>query len=82
MKAIFFLGMAMLAGCSSASRPVPDSAGLCEEPRPQMCTREYLPVCGVQDNSLAKTYGNACTACAEQQVVYFIKGGCAGKKPK
>ena len=70
-----------LLGCSSDPY-VPNNAGGCEEPRPEMCTREYRPVCGVQENSLANTYGNACTACADKQVVYYIPGACKGKKPE
>ena len=72
----------ILVACAASERSVPDAAGRCAEPRPEICTREYRPVCGVQNNSLAKTYGNACTACADGQVIYYLEGACKGRAPR
>jgi len=48
---------------------------VCKNPRPQICTREYIPVCGTVAAEV-KTYGNACTACSDSNVSSYRTGAC------
>jgi len=48
----------------------------CKEPRPEICTMEYLPVCGLSSDEFDKTYASACTACSNPQVNGYRKGAC------
>jgi|CXWL01.1.fsa_nt_gi cytochrome c5 len=60
-----------------APPPAPPGQVVCTEPRPQGCTREYLPVCGTRRDGTRQTYGNRCTACADANVVNHIPGPCS-----
>jgi len=89
----------MIFLCSACTNPgtpiampsVPDKPASqmisCPETRPQMCTKEYLPVCASRDTGIRcvtqpcpsmewKTYGNACDACADTKVFAYVKGAC------
>jgi hypothetical protein len=51
--------------------------------RGNACTKEYSPVCGWFTEDIkclrypcAATYGNACTACADESVAYYTEGEC------
>ena len=48
----------------------------CPEPRPQMCTREYRPVCAKLEDGSMKTYSNGCTACTDPKVVGYVPDAC------
>ncbi len=48
----------------------------CADPRSEMCTKEYNPVCGEDKDGDRSTKGNACTACADASVVGYWPGSC------
>ena len=55
---------------------LPVAGGTCADPRPQMCTRDYRPACGTRRDGTRRTYGNACTACSDAEVVSQAAGAC------
>src|SRR6185312_552928 len=61
---VFFLTKAELA-----EESMPVAGGACADPRPKMCTQEHRPACGTRKDGSRKTYGNACSACADAEVV-------------
>lgn len=89
----------LLAACSQApiaSEPPPaadppaetrQQPAVCAEPRPEVCTAQYDPVCATRDTGIRcvttpcpsterKTMGNACSACSDPKVVSWVKGEC------
>ncbi|MDH3401689.1 MAG: SgcJ/EcaC family oxidoreductase, partial [Chromatiales bacterium] len=80
------------AGCSATALDKATEAELdvvCQDPRPQMCTMDYRPVCGLRDTGIRcvttpcpstewKTYSNGCTACSDAQVFGYVIGECSG----
>ena len=88
MRHLIVLATLLLAACQQAESPGKVSgATVCEDPRPEMCTREYRPVCALRDtgvrcvtepcdNTEQKTYGNACDACADPAVISYTEGAC------
>jgi hypothetical protein len=46
-----------------------------EEKQAEICTMEYLPVCGYKIDGSSKTYGNGCQACSDG-VEYWEFGEC------
>ncbi|KAG1707644.1 Isoamylase 3, chloroplastic [Nymphon striatum] len=84
------------SGCQPASKKTPVSKPKpaptkdftqCNDPRPEMCTQEYLPVCASVDTGIRcvttpcpttkdVTYSNACTACSDSKVHGYTSGAC------
>ena len=52
----------------------------CKDPRPQMCTMIYQPVCGVNQAGQFKTYSSDCNACSHIEVVGYNDGACEDNK--
>jgi len=48
----------------------------CPEPRPQICTQDYRPVCARLADGSLKTYSNGCTACTDSTVESYREGQC------
>lgn len=68
----------MLGACASGqSNPAAsDSLTTCIDPRPQICTMDYTPVCARLQNGGDKTYSNACSACADGSVISYRAAAC------
>lgn len=59
----------------------------CQDPRPQLCTQEYAPVCAEKLTGIycittpcpsteQLTYATGCTACADKKVMAYHLGAC------
>lgn len=79
----------LLASCATQKvSQIPAEAVFCSDPRPQICTMDYRPVCATRDNgrqclttpcdsSENATYANACGACSDARVLYHLEGACS-----
>lgn len=70
--------LAVLAACQGTSETVSPVAyeQSCADPRPQICTMDYRPVCGFKPDGTASTYPNGCGACADEKVSGYSEGEC------
>ena len=48
----------------------------CTEPRPQICTQEYVPVCASMKDGIKQTYPSGCVACSDANVVSYRPNQC------
>jgi hypothetical protein len=77
--ALILLTAFSIVGCSDDSGAA--SAGgntltKCEEPRPEICTSIYDPVCGTLTDDTQRTFASACTACSVEEVDSYVQGAC------
>lgn len=75
--------LVLLGACSASSPPAPvqslttPSHTPCNEPRPQVCTMEYDPVCGDLSSGGRDDYSSPCNACAHDAVTGYERGTCS-----
>ena len=86
---IVLLAVAMMTSC--AMSPKDESCGpedrelqpgeldviICQNPRPEICTREYNPVCATLSDGSEKTYATGCTSCSDEAVISYRAGSCS-----
>lgn len=48
----------------------------CVSPKPELCTKEYKPVCGFETDGNYRTFSNACMACSDAEVNTYDDGAC------
>ena len=76
---IHMLMLLMLTSCAYSNEKEAvgmDASIICKEPRSQLCTREYNPVCSTLADGSSRTDSTGCTACADSKVVSYIMGEC------
>jgi hypothetical protein len=85
MKKLALLIFVLLAmgGCavteptkSNEMKPDNPKRQICREPRPEMCTQQYDPVCGQFSRGGSQTYSNWCSACSDKAVESYVPGEC------
>lgn len=78
MRTTSALVLAFLLSACSSQKPVETvSTVQCTEPRPQVCTMEYAPVCATGVDGTSKHYASGCNACADDTVIEYLPGSCA-----
>lgn len=78
------LAIAFMILTSCAETPVPpveSALTTCEDPRPQVCTMIYAPVCALRTDGSEETLASACNACADETVISHVDGACEEPMP-
>ncbi|MBE9540348.1 MAG: hypothetical protein IMF06_14790 [Proteobacteria bacterium] len=68
----------ILTACANGpvSEPASPPGTACTDPRPQVCTMEYNPVCATLAAGGSKQYASPCNACADDAVSAYLQGPC------
>ena len=75
LLALLLVSAAVSAQAEQTPAPPPGQV-TCTDPRPQMCTQVYQPVCATKRDGTRQTYSNGCMACTDRNVATHIPGPC------
>lgn len=78
----FLAGVLSLIGACVTTPSTEDTATVCADPRPQVCTMLYAPVCATHRDSHLETHSSSCNACADDTVVSYRSGVCEETQSK
>jgi hypothetical protein len=70
------LACLLLAGCAGPGLVDGEQVTVCKDPRPEICTLDYNPVCGLLDSGQRREFSNGCSACADPAVTGYVPGPC------
>ena len=82
MRLVWVIALSIVAGCSSPDRqPERGDQALpplvtCVDPRPEVCTLEYAPVCAELIAGGRREYASGCNACSDSAVAGYRNGPC------
>ena len=84
-KGIFWIVLmaSLMTACGSSpkeGRTPKQRLHQCPDPRPEVCTMDYNPVCAPVGEEL-QTFSNGCGACSERKVKGFYLGACPEPTP-
>ena len=82
-QALLIFVLLVMSGCAATeptkfneTRQDNPKRQICSEPRPEMCTQQYDPVCGQFSQGGNQTYSNWCSACSDKAVESYVPGEC------
>jgi len=84
VKALLPLYTLLLAACSPPDDTMLDESSeikivttiVCTDPRPEICTMEYRPVCASGPSGELTIFSSGCSACSDQKVLHYKIGEC------
>ncbi len=77
------LGLGVLSALSHATQDSDaNNMHQCSQPRPEVCTMEYNPVCANLETGKTKLFSNVCSACADEKVESYFPAPCEKKQKK